>query len=56
MSFLRQLFQQPELRPDQLNENNQVTDQRILNRDRIKFGASGVLQLIVGVSMLSSPM
>ena len=53
MSFLRQLFQQPELRPDQLNENNQVTDQRILNRDRIKFGASGVLQLF-GLTALNT--
>ncbi len=42
MAF-KNLFHQPELRPDQLNEDNQIIDRRILGRDRVKFGVGCIM-------------
>ena len=39
----KKLFHQPELRPDQLNADNQITDRRILSRDRVKFGVGCIM-------------
>ncbi len=41
--LFEKLFKEPELRPDQVNENNQITDQKILNRDRLKFGVGCIM-------------
>lgn len=37
------LFKSKSLRPDQLNEHGQVTDTKILNRERFKFGFGTIL-------------
>lgn len=42
MNF-RNLFRSPELRPDQLNVENQITDRKILGRDRLKFGIGCIM-------------
>ena len=42
MSF-KSFFRTPELRPDQVNAEGQVTDPAILNRDRYKFGAACIM-------------
>lgn len=37
------LFQERPVRPDQLNEHNQITDKKILKSDRIRFGVGCVM-------------
>ncbi|MBQ4105979.1 MAG: MFS transporter [Lentisphaeria bacterium] len=37
------LFREPVLTPDQVNAENQVTDKKILSRDRLKFGVGCIM-------------
>lgn len=40
---MRNIFKTPELRPDQINNENQITDKKILWRDRLKFGVACIM-------------
>ncbi len=40
---LTRYFRSPDLTPDQLNEENQITDKKILGRDRMKFGIGCIM-------------